>query len=131
EAYLFFQKIKKNTESVGSIFDAQPSEIKGNIHCLTNPAEIVIGYVDVSEEKQKRIFIKNDEVPGWGYNQFCVSAIIDNQPDSILRYGIGLYPIIPTQFGPFGGILKFSATLDENCIDCTLRGTSERPPFWP
>src|SRR4029078_7417977 len=32
DAYLFFGKIKKNTEQVGSIFDAQPSELQGNIH---------------------------------------------------------------------------------------------------
>ncbi|MEP6845469.1 MAG: DUF4249 domain-containing protein, partial [Panacibacter sp.] len=40
-AYVFYQQLKKNTEQLGSIFDAQPSELKGNIQCITNPSEIV------------------------------------------------------------------------------------------
>ena len=32
EAYLFKEKLKKNTEQLGSIFDAQPSELGGNLH---------------------------------------------------------------------------------------------------
>lgn len=131
EAYLFFQKVKKNTESLGTIFDAQPSDLQGNIHCTTDPKEFVIGYVDISEEKIKRIFIRNDELPGWGYSQNCVKTIVDNQKDSILKYGVGLFPTIPAEIGPFGSITKFSATIDPNCMDCTLTGTNVRPSFWP
>ena len=36
DQYLFLQKMKKNTEQLGTIFDPQPSEISGNIHCLTD-----------------------------------------------------------------------------------------------
>ncbi len=131
EAYSFFQKVKKNTESLGSIFDAQPSDLQGNIHCVTDPKEIVIGYIDISEEKIKRIYIKNDEVPGWGFSQHCVSTVVDNNPDSILKYGIGLSPTYPNTIGPFGSIVKFNATFNEDCIDCTLTGTNVRPSFWP
>ena len=130
-AYLFYQTIKKNTEQLGSIFDAQPTELTGNIHCVTNPGEIVIGFVDISEEKDKRIFIKNDEVPGWNYRTNCAEAIIDNQPDSLRRNGVGLHPTVPVSIGPFGAIVKFYATPEINCIDCTLTGSNVRPSFWP
>ncbi|HEV8084452.1 MAG TPA: DUF4249 domain-containing protein [Chitinophagaceae bacterium] len=129
EAYLFFQKIKKNTESLGSIFDAQPSELQGNIHCITDPAEIVIGYIDISEEKKKRIFIRNDELPGWGYRTGCTFITIDNIPDSIRKYGSSLSPTVPDKVGR--GIVTFNATPDQSCIDCTLTGSNVRPPFWP
>ena len=66
EAYLFFEKIKKNTEQLGSIFDPQPSELQGNIHCITNPAETVVGYVDISEEKVQRNFYQEYESSGLG-----------------------------------------------------------------
>jgi Domain of unknown function (DUF4249) len=131
EAYLFFEKIKKNTENVGSIFDAQPSELAGNIHCTTNPGEIAIGYVDISEEKIKRIFIRNNELPGWGYRTRCAFITIDNKPDSILKYGISLWPTVPFSIDPTGGIRSFFATPEENCIDCTLTGSNTRPSFWP
>ena len=131
EAYLFFQKIKKNTEQVGSIFDPQPSELKGNIHCLSNPAEIVVGYIEVSEEKVQRIFIRNDELPGWNYSTRCAFITIDNNPDSIQKNGVGLHPTTAYTFGAFGLIKQFFATPEENCMNCTLRGTNVRPAFWP
>jgi hypothetical protein len=45
----FLEALKKNTEQLGSIFDAQPSDNMGNIRCVTYPSEIVIGFIEVSE----------------------------------------------------------------------------------
>jgi Domain of unknown function (DUF4249) len=129
EGYLFFQKIKKNTEQLGSIFDPQPSELKGNIHCLTNPAETVIGYIDISEEKILRKFISRADLQAWDYRADCITYKIDNNRDSILEHGIGLSPTTPASFGI--AITSFYAANDKNCIDCTLRGTNVRPSFWP
>jgi len=129
--YLFLQKMKKNTEQLGTIFDPQPSEISGNIHCLTDPGEIVVGFIELTEEQLKRIFISNAQVPGWGYDPGCVQVIIDNQLDSIKKHASDLYPTTPNSVSPFGTILKFFATNSENCMDCTLRGVSQKPVFWP
>lgn len=131
DAYLFFQKIKKNTEEVGSIFDAQPSELQGNIHCISNPAEVVVGYVDISQEKVKRVFIKNSDLPGWNYKTDCAEIIIDNNPDSIHKYGIGLNPTVVFSTGISGSVKQFYATPEINCMDCTLTGSNVRPTFWP
>jgi hypothetical protein len=62
EGFEYLSKMKKNTEQTGSIFDAQPSELKGNITCTNNPAEPVIGFMEISEMYTKRIFIKNSQV---------------------------------------------------------------------
>src|SRR5262249_13258380 len=72
DEYLFLQKMKKNTEQLGTIFDPQPSQISGNVHCLTDPGETVIGYVEVAQEQVKRIFIANSQVPNWNYDPGCV-----------------------------------------------------------
>src|SRR5690606_21035607 len=56
DEYDFLQKMKRNTESLGSIFDAQPTELKGNIQCLTDTSEVIIGYVGATRMKQKRTF---------------------------------------------------------------------------
>jgi hypothetical protein len=129
--YLFLQKMKKNTEQLGTIFDPQPSEISGNIHCVTDPAEIVIGFIEITQEQVKRIFISNSQVPGWGYDPGCAQRLIDNDLDSIAKYGSDLYPTTPASLSPFGGILKFLATNDRNCMNCTFRGVSQKPDFWP
>ena len=131
EAYLFFQKIKKNTEQLGSIFDPQPSDLQGNIHCITNPLETVIGYIDISEEKVQRKYISRDELADWDYRTDCFLKTIDNQPDSIRKYGAGSSPTIPFSVDIRLGISKFYAANSNNCVDCTLRGTNVRPTFWP
>lgn len=61
EAFDFWTLLKKNTQKVGGIFDALPSELTGNIHCVTNPQEIVIGFISAGTITKKRIFIGFDE----------------------------------------------------------------------
>src|SRR5690606_41864672 len=59
-AYNFMVMMKKNSEQLGSVFDPQPSQLAGNMSCITDPEEMVIGFIEVAEEKAKRIFIKRD-----------------------------------------------------------------------
>jgi len=128
--YLFLQKMKKNTEQLGTIFDPQPSEISGNIHCLTNPGETVIGYVEVSQEQVARIFISNSQLPDWNYDPGCVQIEIDNNADSIAQHGSDLMPTLPAKLSPLGSIISFYASTPP-CVDCTLRGIHQKPAFWP
>ena len=131
DEYLFLQKMKKNTEQVGTLFDAQPSELSGNIHCLTDPDETVIGFVEITQEQTKRIFISNSQVGGWNYNAGCFQIEIDNNLDSINKYGRDLIPTTASKIGPMGDIVAFYATFSDECIDCTLHRTNKRPAFWP
>jgi hypothetical protein len=129
ENYLFLQKMKKNTEQLGTIFDPQPSEISGNIHCLTNSGEIAIGFIEVIQEQVKRIFISNSQVPDWNYNPGCTFVEITDDPLSIQQYGIGLIPTIYAKVPLFGPKTFYAST--PSCVDCTLRGVHQKPDFWP
>ena len=130
EAYQFLQKMKKNTEQLGSIFDAQPTELKGNIHCISNPDELVIGFVEVSQQQDKRIFISNRELPRWDYNSGCDKIDITNNKDSIAKYAGGRLPSVPSETRGSDIIVSFFASAAE-CIDCTVKGTNVKPDFWP
>lgn len=130
EGYEFLERMKKNTESVGSVFDAQPSELNGNIHCVSNPYQPVIGFFNICTIREERIFIKNSELPQWGYNMNCSQVVIENQPDSIRIKSVGTLPTVPLLYGPFGDILTFNASA-EGCVDCTLRGSNIKPTYWP
>ncbi len=65
DAYNFWVSLRKNTEQLGSIFDAQPTQLEGNIHCITNPSEPVIGYVSICQVSSKRVIITNAKLPAW------------------------------------------------------------------
>src|SRR6202000_1441816 len=56
--YNYYQNIKTNSEELGSIFDAQPTTTLGNIHCISNPSETVLGFVSVSTVSNKQFNLR-------------------------------------------------------------------------
>ncbi|RYZ50239.1 MAG: DUF4249 domain-containing protein [Sphingobacteriales bacterium] len=129
EGFEYLSKMKRNTEQSGSIFDAQPSELRGNITCVTNPAEPVIGFLEIADVYKKRIFIKNSQVPGWAFAHDCVLQNLVNKPDSIKNAGMPP-PVMPATTDQLNNILYFYYT-QLSCVDCSQRGTLTKPSFWP
>jgi hypothetical protein len=153
DAFKFWTNLKTITEQLGSIFDAQPTQINGNIHSVTNPSEPVIGYVSAGSTSSKRIFITNQQLPAWAttlpypdckldtlYLQFLPpGGVVEiNQENEYFNYNkgakyntqlipVGAIIIIP-KIGP-EIIIGHSGALPE-CVDCTLRGTNKQPAFW-
>ena len=128
EAYQYFQLMKKNTESIGSIFDPQPSELKGNIRCISDPEEGVIGFLTASDIKEQRIFITANEA-SWNYPQSCYTVEVKNHPDSISLW-------VPT-FLPYSALETAPGVVDKyyfgpaQCVDCTARGGNlNMPSYW-
>jgi hypothetical protein len=130
EGYNYLEIMKKNTEATGSVFDPQPSQLAGNIHCISDPLETVIGIFNVSPVREMRIFISNKDIPDWGYFAGCTETIIENISDSIKGKGIGLMPTNVAKQAPGGAITTFYAA-DPYCVDCTLRGSNIKPVYWP
>ncbi len=138
DAYNFWVSLKKNTEQLGSIFDAQPSQLQGNIHCITTPSEPVIGYVSICTVSSKRGFISNAGLPNWvaDYPYTCsVDSELYCAPPYCINY-VARYLIPPpfiliptTAIGNPRTPDGFMASTRE-CVDCTIRGTTTPPPFW-
>lgn len=126
EAYLFKQKLKKNTEQLGTIFDPQPSELGGNVHCISNPTEPVVGFVDVTSEQIAKLFITPSDLAEWPLHSNCVQLVIENEPGN---YNSAL---VPTSVVEYRGLaIKSFFAADPYCVDCTLRGSNIKPTFWP
>jgi hypothetical protein len=132
EEYEFWENIRKNTEQLGSIFDAQPSQLKGNIHNLNNPNEPVIGYASATNVQTKRIYVASDNFPD---NYF---PVYDNQCDVVKAIGNGdvnfyvfqlhYIPLKPIT-DKFNHIIGYE-TAPIECTDCRLRGHIDAPDFW-
>lgn len=127
--YDFLQRMKKNTEQTGTLFDAQPSELVGNIHSKTDPNETIIGYVEVADQQEKRIFIRPSDVRLWGFRSPCMETKVMNHPDSIMANSY-LHPTNVAEYSPAGSIMSFYAA-SPPCVLCTMRGVHFKPPFWP
>lgn len=130
EAYYYWQIIQKNSQQLGTLFDLQPSQLVGNIHSVTNPAEPVVGFVSAGTEQQKRIFINRLELFNWKIppsNDYCPVLDIAQNPGNFAIFDYFDPSFVPWYFTSGGG-LKISK---KECIDCTLKGgTNHKPSFW-
>jgi hypothetical protein len=135
DAYNYNALMKKNTEQIGGIFDSQPSELKGNVICISNPQENVIGWVSAGTTSEKRIFIGHRDKPpnraDWMYREICDVLIVS--PDSLVHNINNRKLIISENRMPMDNGETFinynMATA--SCIDCRLRGSNVKPDYWP
>lgn len=130
-AFEFWRRLKNNTEGLGSIFDAQPSQLPTNFEVL-NSDEAIIGYLSAGISTEKRFFIKRIDLPFEEfYNPYtsCDLILYPNPlfPEPLVDiFGDG--SVIPvTESGPgfYWGTSPF-------CADCREQGgTTKKPGFWP
>lgn len=150
-AYNFWADLKKNTEQLGSIFDAQPSKSSSNIHNINNSEEPVIGYISIGSISSKRIFITNSSLPAWKKDTSfyagchlafqlpknpCCYYLFEgtNQVNDYINYNIGgdkdpFIPINAIVLRPGTPPIGYTAST-KACVDCTVRGTNKQPGFW-
>lgn len=129
ESYNYWKELQKTTESLGTLFDPQPSIVQGNIHNVSDDRETILGYFDASSVKEKRIFIKRSDLPLTRIPSnyfFCTDSLVTfrNIPD-MLKTG---YFLASELLNDFGG--KEYQMSSRYCIDCTLSGTNVKPDFW-
>lgn len=132
----FYETLRNNTEKVGSIFDAQPSVLFGNIKCTSNPTELVIGFISAGTVTEKRIMVLAKDVPftyvGPLPDSVCLKKNETFSPFSSRFKTFLLDPVkseyIPVNFDDLGNVI---ATKFMECVDCTLQGgTNIVPSYW-
>jgi len=132
EEFSYWDELKRNTETTGSLFDQLPAEITGNVTCVTNPDEPVIGYVGAGSVSSKRIFIDSSEVQPWQFYEDCKA--LDTPYDKNITAKLILIdhylPIKEISPGTSGSRIFYAY---DYCVDCTARNgaTNTKPSFWP
>ena len=132
-AYNYYYLLKQNTEELGSIFDAQPSSLTGNIHCTTNPAIPAIGYITSGTYQQKRIYVDNSQLPQLWRPTYPYDCEIDTAKfgtsayEALLQKNSGYTPLDYAENS--NGIVGYLFS-DDDCADCSLRGSNTPPSFW-
>ena len=124
-AFEYWTSLAKTTQITGSLFDAKPSQVTGNITSTGDKKDLVFGYFSVATEETKRIFIS----PRLGNYARCIA------PDTI---PIACYPgEVCAKMAPglllnyYGFRSEFVLVAPASCADCRLEGgTTVRPAFW-
>jgi hypothetical protein len=129
EEYEYWDLIRKTTESLGGLFDPLPSQVIGNVHNDSNPNEQVLGYFTGGFVNEKRIFVFQQQLPGYlqtvdPFDFECTTSFVPiDHPelagDNVFVATVGIPPI---------GWTVSTA----NCADCrALGGDNQKPTFWP
>lgn len=131
EGYEYWQQLSVNTESLGGLFDPQPSQLRGNITRSDDVNEPVIGYFDGGSVSEKRLFIKYSDLPAYlqvvPFDAGCTQEFIP--VDSVYTLGASFLLTHAVYAGPV--IIGYDYT-SHDCADCTRQGgTTEKPSFWP
>jgi hypothetical protein len=130
-AYEYWEQLKNTTETLGSLFDPQPSRVSGNIQNIHDPAEPVIGYFDGGSSTEKRIFIRYRDLPGHLQIPTPRGACEQQSID------VGKVSTLPSFYELTTAILSGITVVGFNystvdCVDCTYQGgTTTKPDFWP
>ena len=116
EAFDYFSNIQRNVSQTGGIFAAVPSEMKGNIKCVTKPNLPVIGYIDVTTTTRNALYIPLNMSLYEPSINYCIDSIKYDDSD-----GYSIYTYMPRTYAP------------QECLDCRMkyRATKDRPDFWP
>jgi len=144
KTYKYFKDLIKLNQDQGTLFDATPYSLVGNVKNMNNKNVTVLGYFVVAGASQKRIFIDRLELPEEfnptdGFND-CLQRFarvdttlkdfrLDRTVDSLMNVGYIIYQknfmmLAPDRPGWQLDLAK------PPCINCTLTGDSKVPNFW-
>jgi len=127
KAYDYYANIKNNDQLTGTIFAPIPSELRGNIICITEHDRPVIGHVDISLTTQKRLYIlPSDSIYEYNARVWeCEQVMQDLLLDLYQGY-------IPNEYVPYMWSGTSLYYILGKCIDCTyLNGVTQKPDDWP
>jgi len=119
EAYDYFSNLQKNVEQTGSIFASIPSEMKGNISCITNPELPVIGFIEVSTTTFKELYVpENGELFEAPMSSSCMESLNTRHMGYLAFYIYNPPEIL---------------YIEPKCVDCRMRSkvSKNKPDFWP
>lgn len=143
-AYDYYQNKIKLNEEMGGLFTPQPSDVDGNISCITNPSRRAIGYIEVSKNTaHKRLFLNSSQIKSSaiGYNctldsfddlkmNMQIPQTMSDKSAYAFLYMLGYRPALDPDPAP--GPLKPSQWSTSICTDCTQNGgLKNKPDFWP
>lgn len=136
ENYKFYEKLKEINEDQGSLYDKIPTTLQGNITCVSQPNELVLGNFLVSGATSKRMFISKNELSGSlnitsGFED-CEEETLGirsnkHRLDSLRKAG---WEKMDSSYSVINNESVISVSSRAECFNCQLIGTPNKPDFW-
>lgn len=130
EAFTFYKILNKFSSSEEVFSQNQPGFFSGNLFCIDNSKEKVVGYFDISSVSTERIFFNftdffpNDPTPP--YFEDCTTFMITDL--NLLKDNVIAGTVVYASANPDPGGIPY--VVPASCGDCTKIGSSTKPGFW-
>jgi hypothetical protein len=129
--YKYLSELKKINEQGGSLYDAAPSALRGNVYNINDENETVLGMFQVSGVTEKVFFINGSDLRENGFIphgfEYCERYVVEADDSvTIQDYLDGGMMIMDRLTDP----PRVEIVTGPLCFDCTLSGTLEKPDFW-
>jgi len=132
DAFLFWEGLRVQNETQGSLFDVQPASVIGNIRSLTDENEVVLGFFDASQVSTARRFFTPEDFISQGF--IPPGDNVNCQLDTVAINEIGVYmqSLInsPTPREIYDVAIDQFLVAPRFCTDCSDRGDVNIPDFW-
>ena len=141
ETYIYYKNLNTTNEEMGGLFTPQPSEIKSNIRCVSDPSRKVIGNIAVAKNRTEySLYIKPGDIirdPDiepcklFSHGDLQKATGATNYKDF---YHFGYRPVGRLEVNLYTGevYIAISGWTYEECVDCVVNGGSlEKPADWP
>ncbi|MGB8491716.1 MAG: DUF4249 domain-containing protein [Bacteroidales bacterium] len=123
----YWEKLRNVAQEVGSLYDIIPASIPGNIYCIENTGQKVLGFFSVSAKTSKRIFIKDIFNGIINPYLYCIDDTIIGRDPKIPDLNISNWILEQD----LNAMPPYTITTDIwGCADCTVRGSNIEPEFW-
>ena len=126
DSYRYYDHLNSVSQYSGSLFEPNPSEMRGNLRCDEDPDEMVIGYVGVCRGSTLRTYIDN------GDTGFYDQPASHYETEQVEREEWYRYFIYMNWYPVYGDPLQGYYWAKRNCVDCRYSGgTKNVPDGWP
>ncbi|MBR5905102.1 MAG: DUF4249 family protein [Bacteroidales bacterium] len=132
DARKYMEHMMSLSNGTGDLFTPTPSEMRGNITCVGNPEEQVVGFVSVCKRSFQRIFIHTENI--YKCPEYPDGLLFYPQPDEDGNYNLdNLFnyssPVFYELPEPNATNVRWGP---KRCVDCRAwGGTKTRPEWWP
>lgn len=140
DAYSFYRILEEQAGSESVFSEIQPGFIEGNMSNTDNPNEKVLGYFEVANASQERLFFNYDDFfPDEELPPYVISCSFLGAPPTITPAGTsplkdvidsGLSVYVRDNNGEVASPAGPYLTANRACGDCTVLGSNVVPDFW-
>ena len=131
QAYKYWDNIQQNSQNQGTIFSPMPSQMAGNIHCVSDPSIPVIGYVGASKQAVAEMYY--DDFAEFFYRQPAQGPVekVELLSPSEFAYYYSMNYALCYVNEELGGPTTY-VWVPAVCADCRRSGgTKTKPAGWP